>query len=681
MSSRLRNTLKARAAAFAVGMAAVSLVPTPSSAFHIGGFGGTGGGLFHSGGLGHMGDLGRSSGIGRSGGRIGDLGRVRGDHSFARAGHGTHAEQANPSHETQASGRTRDDGTVSDSASRRNKSDIAGSKSAGNTDHTLAKSAFISHDEKPGRFEDRNGSSTRPHADKSDDAPQHAKDKPNTDAPTADLRENRNGAPSIHGGRYDGTIMEPIGPHSTETVPVSDGNPPPPPQQKDSGEPDKQLANGCPDPVVENSTTLRTREKSGTENPRAVRGPIYQDPNPNAAAHDVYALRERLFRSRMKEKANREGIGYKDEDRIEEDFADEIHRTPSALAPGAASDAATTTPPARSTSRLSRDLRELYDKLVDLEQQKSRYLQSNPSNWHFSSYDPLDHYNEMIENLLYRIYLYENYGADAVNRYDDVQLKEFVYTMIKPIVDNGGAVAMASVLISAALKPLEGPSGLGRPRPVSGGPNSGITRTGTTDANIISYETGKTPIGDSATSAEPAEGPARPEAVRTGCGQRELVEVNASNEPSGSSKQPPKKGSASAGNPGSNPGANYQSRFALVKKQIMEWYGGEQVDPLHTTTRENLPDIRKNGLQPGTGGANGEAEFSHPGQGPLGRGNGDLILRVKPEYLRSGRVKFVTDTNGLVANYFDEQNTLKSYVPAEALQMWDSSAGDWKNLK
>jgi hypothetical protein len=668
MSSRLRNTLKARAAAFAVGMAAVSLVPTPSSAFHIGGFGGTGGGLFHSGGFGHMGSLGRSSAVGRSGGHIGDLGRVRTDHSLARAGHGTHAEQTNPGHERQASGRTRDDGTASDSASRRNKSDIAGSKSADNPDHTLAKNAAAHHDEKPGRF---------------DDAPHDAKDKPNTDAPTADLRENRDGAPSIHGGRYDGTIMEPIGLHSTEALPVSDGNPAPqnPPQQKDSGEPDKQLANGCPDPVVENSNTLRTREKPGTGNPGAGQGPIYQDPNPNAVVHDAYALRERLFRSRMKEKADREGIGYKDEDRVEEDFADEIHRTPSVLTPGAASDATTTTSPASSTSHMSRDLRELYDKLVDLEQQKSRYLQINPSNWHFSSYDPLDHYNEMIENLLYRIYLYENYGADAVNRYDDAQLKEFVYTMIKPIVDNGGAVAMASALISAALKPLEGPSGLGRARPVSGGPNSGITRTGTTDANIISYETGEAPTGDSVTSAETAEGPARPETVRTGCGQRELVEVNASNEPSGSSKQPPKKGGASAGNPGSNPGADYQSRFAVVKKQIMDWYGEKEADPLHTTTRERLPNIRKNGLQPGTGGANGEAEFSNEGQGPLGRGDGNVILRVKPEYLRSGRVKFVTDTNGLVANYYDEQGTLKSYVPAEALQMWDSSAGDWRSLK
>jgi len=500
--------------------------------------------------------------------------------------------------------------------------------------------------------------------------------RPRDSAPTP-ANSNHSIPPQF--GRYDGTIMDPIGPPvQPNNKPITDdGN------NKTPSTPDKQLANGCPDSTVESSSTLRTVEKPNTGNPAAVQSPIYQDPTTESIVHDAYGIREQLFRKRMMEKADREGIGNKADDRVEEDYAEEIVRTPSVFAAPATQQSSTT------GGDMPRDLQEMYAKLVDLEAQKAQYIKSQSTTWTFGSYNPIDHYNEMISDLLYRIYLFETQGAEAVNQYDDDQKRGVLYTFIRQTVDNGGATAMAIALTS--LTPLEGPSGLARPaigpeKPTGTGSGASVaapeTKTAASgDVNLVKYEI-ETPTGTTSTSAEVVEGAGPKEGIQPGCGKRELVEVNASNKPTGpSDKTPPKKGGANT-NSSSND-SSYQSRFAQIKKQIS--YNG----PTHTTDQKGFQGMQKSKtFQPGDGFA-GNAEFTFDGQEPLARGDGDVVSRVKPgsavlpgEQPPKGQeyVQFVTETNGLVTNYFDSTGTQKSYIPARLLQWFNPKVKGWVNV-
>jgi hypothetical protein len=153
-----------------------------------------------------------------------------------------------------------------------------------------------------------------------------------------------------------------------------------------------------------------TRERPGTGNPNAV--PTTNETDPNAPQPTYSEDREVKLRQGMVDVV--EGGAGGDQECI--------RPFPVSVFPG--EQPATTT--TEGGTKMTRDLRELIDKLADLYKKIGQELSDRANSWtgglpNFGSYDRLSHLQKMAAELERRIWIYKKWGADALNQYDNHQ--------------------------------------------------------------------------------------------------------------------------------------------------------------------------------------------------------------------------------------------------------------------
>ncbi|MGH6768483.1 MAG: EndoU domain-containing protein [Xanthobacteraceae bacterium] len=218
-------------------------------------------------------------------------------------------------------------------------------------------------------------------------------------------------------------------------------------------------------PVVETTAVTpptggRTREKPGTGNPNAVPACVFDSASVSEVTFSVW--REAALREGMRKFADRHGIQNLADDRIEEEFI-----LPFVISIFPAE------PPVTSTTdglQTSKGLRELNAKLADLYKKIGLELTRREQSWvaswmpNFGSYDYLGHLYSMAGELEHRIWIYKTFGAHELNRYDNGQAFGVIVNYTKHIVEIGNTAAQTQMQFNSALRPLEGPTGIGRPQ-------------------------------------------------------------------------------------------------------------------------------------------------------------------------------------------------------------------------
>jgi hypothetical protein len=218
-------------------------------------------------------------------------------------------------------------------------------------------------------------------------------------------------------------------------------------------------------PVVETTAMTppaggHTREKPGTGNPNAVPACVFESSTITEVTFSEW--REATLRRGMREFADRNGIQNLADDRIEEEFI-----LPFVISIFPAEPPVTSTIDGLQTSK---DLRELHAKLADLYKkigaELTRRERSWVANWmpNFGSYDYLGHLYSMAGELEHRIRIYKTHGAEALNWYDNGQAFGVVVQYTNKIVEIGNTTAQTQMQFNPALRPLQGPTGLGRPQ-------------------------------------------------------------------------------------------------------------------------------------------------------------------------------------------------------------------------